>query len=206
MVPPAPLLLSTTKGLPSSLVRRCPIVRATMSTVPPGGNGAIMVTGRVGQSTSAARAPHAQTNTASKARYRRVRTFVPCLMSSRLESVALELRLIELHAQARAGRQREPSAAEIQLGGDDVIHGLERTDTFEARQDAAAGRGQHDLRHGVDAEAEAMTDHHAQSRSGRRFHHAATFQKPALLHHLELHDVRALLANDGNEARVVGDG
>jgi hypothetical protein len=46
--PPAPPRLSTTSGLPRRSPSCWPITRATMSLLPPGGNGTISRIGRLG--------------------------------------------------------------------------------------------------------------------------------------------------------------
>src|SRR5258708_38632665 len=76
-------------------------------------------------------------------------------------AVARELVLVQRHAEARAGRQIDRARGEVELGGDDVVGRLQRSDAFETVDDVGAGAREHDLRHGVDAEAEAVPDHAA---------------------------------------------
>src|SRR5260221_13359228 len=79
-------------------------------------------------------------------------------------AVARELVLVQRHAQARAGRQIDRARREVELGGDDIVGRLQRSDAFETVDDVSAGAREHDLRHGAYADAETVTDHAPDSR------------------------------------------
>src|SRR5438552_10740478 len=145
MLPPAPPRLSTMTFWPSSGPIFCAIVRATMSTVPPAANGTRMVIGFVGHSCAPAGS--------AKARRKR-----KCLG---IEPVSAHLVFIERHAQSGSARERQLAAREIELRGHDIVRGLQGTDALEPFDHGARRRGEHDLRHRVHAEPEAMADDHA---------------------------------------------
>src|ERR1700760_3387372 len=93
MVPPAPPTFSTITGWPSDVFIRSLTMRATMSVMPPGGNGTIRVTGFDGKLSALAPATQAS---ATSSTAKRDANFIT--LSLRLDAVALDDRppLVEL--------------------------------------------------------------------------------------------------------------
>src|SRR6267378_1205556 len=104
------------------------------------------------------------------------------------EPVARELRLVERDAETRTRRKREDARPEVEFFGGDVVHGLERPDAFQPVDHVRAGRGKHDLRHGVYAEPESVAYHAADSRGFGGGERGGGAVESALLHDFQFDD------------------
>src|SRR5256885_1937757 len=117
MVPPAPVVFSTSTFWPSALVMRCAMIRAMVSVGPPAENGTMIVTGCVGNSW--APAANASRKTLRKSAMRimlvyppRTELYVEPVVMRPAQQVLVahreeHARLLRMMLDARPGRNRE---------------------------------------------------------------------------------------------------
>src|SRR5688572_21866721 len=89
MLPPAPVLFSTTTGCPHASLSFCPSRRATTSVVPPAANGTTIFTGFDGNACAAASAGAKARTAAARMRVQRVMCF---LLVMDIDSTAFSIR------------------------------------------------------------------------------------------------------------------
>src|SRR5712692_5678818 len=111
---------------------------------------------------------------------------------SSAHSIALEGLRIDRGAEAGGAAESDDPGLQAERLRHHVARHLEGPDRFASGHDRVADGGDGGLGQRAQGQAEAVPDDDAKAGRGRALHHVERPQQPALLHHLDFHDVGRL--------------